>query len=244
MKECSKSIVRRLNNPDFVRKYFSGHGLDIGGKPDPLSLYSELFPMMKSVKTWDIEDGDAQSLEGIEDGSLDFIHSSHCLEHLIIPEEGLKNWFRVLKKGGYLIVTVPDEDLYEQGKFPSTYNSDHKWTFTIYKEGSWSNKSINIIDIIKSLGKYAQIVKIQLVDFTYRYNLPRYDQTLTPISESSIEFIIRKRTDDEVNYKGLAERSAEVSRDLRIHLNQYKDDLRSLKENNNSNPPFCNDKKL
>jgi hypothetical protein len=27
---------------------------------------------------------------------------------------------------------VPDEDLYEQGVFPSTFNADHKWTFTVY----------------------------------------------------------------------------------------------------------------
>lgn len=46
MKECSKSIARRLSSPNFMRRYFAGSGLYIGGKPDPLSLYVELFPLI------------------------------------------------------------------------------------------------------------------------------------------------------------------------------------------------------
>ena len=144
MKECSKSITRRLASPNFLRRYFVGEGLDIGGRPDPLSLYVELFPLMRTARTWDLEDGDAQFLDGVEDQTYDFVHSSHCLEHMRDPHEGLRNWFRVLRPGGHLVVTAPDEDLYEQGAFPSTFNRDHKWTFTIHKPSSWSPKSVNI----------------------------------------------------------------------------------------------------
>ena len=90
---------------------------------------------------WDLGDGDATFMESVKDETYDFVHSSHCLEHLLDPEKGLRNWFRILKPGGYLVVIVPDEDLYEQGVFPSTFNADHKWTFTISKSGSWSDKS-------------------------------------------------------------------------------------------------------
>ena len=140
MKECSKSIMRRLHEPNFTNRYFSGSGLDIGGGSDPLGLYVELFPRLKGVRVWDKDDGDAQSLEGIEEASFDFVHSSHCLEHLEIPMDGIKSWFRAVKEGGYLIVTVPDEDMYEQGHFPSTWNGDHKHTFTIFKTRSWRFK--------------------------------------------------------------------------------------------------------
>ena len=139
-------------SPNFQRRYFAGDGLDIGGKPDPLSLYVELFPLLQSVRTWDLEDGDAQFLDSVEDNSYDFVHSSHCLEHLHNPREGLANWFRVVRPGGFLIVTVPDEDLYEQGVFPSTNNKDHKWTFTIYKETSWSPRSISLLELLTGLG--------------------------------------------------------------------------------------------
>ncbi len=53
----------------------------------------------------------------------------------------MHHWLRVLKPGGHLVVTIPEEDLYEQGRFPSTFNLDHKWTFTIHKQKSWSAKS-------------------------------------------------------------------------------------------------------
>ena len=111
MKECSKSIMRRMHEPNFSNRYFVGNGLDVGGGPDPLGLYVELFPRMQGVKVWDKEDGDAETLDGIEDGQFDFVHSSHCLEHLEDPLAGLQNWFRAVKPGGHLIVTVPDEDM-------------------------------------------------------------------------------------------------------------------------------------
>ena len=88
------------------------------------------------MKIWDWEDGDAQYLSGVRDNSVDFIVSSHCLEHLVDPLEGLRNWIRVLKPGGHLIVTIPDEDLYEQGQWPSNNNLDHKHTFTVNKNSS------------------------------------------------------------------------------------------------------------
>lgn len=188
-KECSKTVLRRLSNSNFIRKYFKGIGLDIGGRPDPLSQYIELFPLMQDVFIWDREDGDAQYLEKIPDEYYDFVHSSHCLEHLDNPITGIKNWFRVLKPKGYLILTVPDEDLYEQKNFPSIFSDYHKWTFTIYKEKSWSPKSINILDIVKLLN--CKVEKIELMNHTYRTFKETVDQTKM-IAECSIEVILKK----------------------------------------------------
>lgn len=245
MKECSKSISRRLQHPNFLTRYFVGDGIDIGGKPDPLSLYLELFPMMRSVRTWDLEDGDAQFLETVADSSLDFVHSSHCLEHLVEPREGLRNWLRVVKPGGHVIVTVPDEDLYEQGTFPSTFNADHKWTFTMTKRRSWSERSIGVLEMLAGLGPEADTVRVELLDQTYRFHLPRYDQSQTPIAECGIEFVIRKRTDEELAFGGRPVRTSRVEdREMRIHLNQYRDDRTSLKRSNASRPPFTNDDEL
>ncbi|WP_449246862.1 methyltransferase domain-containing protein [Desulfarculus baarsii] len=202
MKECSKSIQRRLGDSNFLRRYFVGDGMDIGGKPDPLLLYMEFFPLIRSVRTWDWEDGDAQFLVGVEAGALDFVHSSHCLEHLADPFEGVQNWFRVVKDGGYLIITVPDEDLYELGVFPSTFSLDHKWTFTVFKMNSWSDRSINIFDLIQKLGGAADVIKVERLTATYRFDLPRFDQTLTPVGECGIELIIRKRPASEMEVGG------------------------------------------
>jgi SAM-dependent methyltransferase len=244
MKECSKSIQRRLAEPAFLRRYFSGKGIDIGGKPDPLILYKELFPLIEDVRTWDLEDGNAQFLHGVDDEQFDFVHSSHCLEHLVNPVEGLKNWFRALRPNGYLVFTVPDEDLYEQGEFPSAFNADHKWTFTVFKEKSWSEQSINVMDIVRELGSAADLVKLQLLDATYRYNLPRYDQTLTPVGECGIEVVIRKRTPRELELGGRKPSREQPDKEVRIHLNQYRDDIGLLMSANSRKAPFENDKDL
>jgi len=202
MKETSKAVMRRVHDHRFATRYFVGNGIDIGAGTDPISLYREFFPGMRDVRVWDLPDGDAQFLAGVADECLDFAHSSHCLEHMVDPAEAMRNWFRVVRPGGHLVVLVPDEDLYEQGQFPSTYNGDHKWTFALWKASSWSTRSVNLFDLLKTLGEAAQPLKVELLDATHRFGLPRFDQTLTPVGESAIEFVVRKRLPAELARKG------------------------------------------
>jgi SAM-dependent methyltransferase len=244
MKELSKSIPRRMRDPNFMRRYFVGNGVDIGGKPDPLTLYAEFFPLMNTVKVWDLEDGDAQFMGGVPDDTFDFVHSSHCLEHLHDPAEGLRNWLRVTKPGGYVVVMIPDEDLYEQGVFPSTFNRDHKRTFTLYKQRSWSNSSVNVLELLTDLGPRAQVEKVELLVGSYRFDLPRFDQTSTPVGECGIEFIIRKAPVEEVTAGARVRTEAQPDASLRVHYNQYRDDYARMKEGNSSRQPFTNDDPL
>lgn len=202
MYESSKSVMRRLHDSRFVTRYFVGQGIDIGAGPDSLGQYAEFFFAMSGCKAWDLPDGDAQLLASIGDASLDFAHSSHCLEHLRDPVEALRNWLRVIKPGGHVIVTIPDEDMYEQGIFPSVLNTDHKWTFTIHKDASWSPRSVNLLEMLARFAGEAEIVKVEKLDATYRYNLRRLDQTMTPLGECAIEFILRKRTPEEIQRRG------------------------------------------
>jgi SAM-dependent methyltransferase len=229
MKECSKSIARRLRDSRYATRYFVGVGIDIGGRPDPLALYAELFPSITSVKTWDLEDGDAQMLATVGDESFDFIFSSHCLEHLVDPFEGLRNWLRVLKPGGHLVITVPDEDLYEQGVWPSTHNRDHKSSFTMAKAKSWCPKSIGVLDLLRSLGPGADIRKIEVVDDAYRFDLPRFDQTLSPVAECAIEVIVRKRPQTEVDRGGRLPPARQPNAEQRVYYNQYRNDHEALR---------------
>jgi SAM-dependent methyltransferase len=198
MHESSKAIFHKIKDSRYATRYIVGDGIDIGAGPDPLAQYYELFPLMKSCRSWDLPDGDAELMESVSDNTFHFVHSSHCLEHLRDPKNALENWLRILKPGGHLICIIPDEDLYEQGVFPSTFNPDHKHTFSIFKKTSWSNQSISLLRLLSSLEQSVQIKKIELLDATYRYglskklNLERFDQTLTPIGECAIEFVIMK----------------------------------------------------
>jgi ubiquinone/menaquinone biosynthesis C-methylase UbiE len=152
----------------------------------------EFFPLIKNVVIYDRPQGDAQMLSNVADQTFDFIFSSHCLEHMRDPYEALSNWIRVVRPGGYLVISVPDEDLYEQGVWPSTFNSDHKFSFTICKKASWSPVSINLFDLISKFSYLVRTLSITTIDHAYRSKLQRFDQTTTPLSESAIEFILRK----------------------------------------------------
>jgi predicted SAM-dependent methyltransferase len=202
MYEASKALMRRLHDSRFATRYFVGQGIDIGCGPDPVSQYQEQFPLMRGCRSWDMPDGDAQFLASVADETFDFVHSSHCLEHMVEPREALQHWLRVLKPGGHLIVTIPDEDMYEQGVFPSTNNSDHKWTFTMSKQQSWSSRSINVFELLATYADVAQTIKIELLDASFRYGLQRMDQTMTPVGECAIEFILRKLPAAEIARKG------------------------------------------
>jgi len=194
MNEQSKAARRRFSDGAFHARYFVGEGIDVGGKPDPLDQYCGLFARMTGVKIWDRPDGDAQLMEGVADGTYDFLHSSHCLEHMRDVWEALENWIRIVKPGGFLVITVPDEDLYEQGLWPSSLNPDHKWSFTIHKSRSAMPCSINIIDLLRDFSDSAEIERIVLVrDFFRDALIGQMDQTLTPVAECAIEFILRKR---------------------------------------------------
>jgi len=198
MHESSKSIFSKIKDSRYATRYLVGHGVDIGAGSDSLGLYEEFFPLMKSCRAWDMDDGDAELMASVADNTFDFVHSSHCLEHMRDPLHALNNWLRILKPNGHIVCLVPDEDLYEQGVFPSTFNQDHKHSFSIFKKTSWSSASVNLFTLLSEVDCDIKILKIELLDSTYRYNLGdrtknnRLDQTLTPIGESAIEFIIQK----------------------------------------------------
>lgn len=192
MNECSKAVVRRMHDPAFATRYFAGIGIDIGAGSDGLNRYAQFFPRMRGCKTWDVGHGDAQLMFGVPNANFDFVHSSHCLEHLRDPKKALDRWVEITAVGGHIICVVPDEDMYEQGVWPSTFNADHKHTFTIYKEKSWSPVSVNLLDLLKH--PQTSVQQIKLLNVTHRPFVDRFDQTLTAIGESAIEFVVRKES--------------------------------------------------
>ena len=131
MFEQSKAARRRANIAAFHTRYFVGDGIDIGAGNDSLGNFRNVFRGMNSVLGWDLANGDANYLYGVQDGAFDFAASSHCLEHMVFPKIAVDNWLRVIRPGGHLVVTIPDEEMYEQDVWPSLYNSDHKWSFTM-----------------------------------------------------------------------------------------------------------------
>jgi SAM-dependent methyltransferase len=202
MQEASKALIRRLHDVRYVNTYFRGAGIDIGCGPDPITKHAQQFPLMTTVKEWDLADGDAQYMASVADETFNFVHSSHCLEHLHDPYIAFSNWIRICKSGGYIVVTIPDEDLYEQGGWPSSFNPDHKTTWTISKPQTWSPVSNNVFDFLGHFNKAIEVLKVELINSSFNYNQQRYDQTYHGISECAIEFVVRKKSIEEISRGG------------------------------------------
>jgi predicted SAM-dependent methyltransferase len=110
---------------DRVRARFAPHlrgrGLEIGALnlpypflPGTEVLYSDVLSrdqvlsMYPGARVPDIQ-SDSQTFPTIADDSLDFIVANHVLEHVTSPIEALREWHRVLRVGGTLMLTLPDK---------------------------------------------------------------------------------------------------------------------------------------
>jgi len=156
--------TNKIRGDEFIKRYFAGKVMDIGCGPDLVVPHAEPF---------DLEHGDAERiLDYRPQASYDSVHSSHCLEHMQDVPFALGQWWELVKSGGFMVLVVPDEDLYEQGQWPSRYNADHKATFRINKNDSWSPVSYDLHALVNQLSE-VEIISIVRQDEGYDHTLYR-----------------------------------------------------------------------
>jgi GT2 family glycosyltransferase/ADP-heptose:LPS heptosyltransferase len=110
-KETSKIRAR-------VLPFCQGRGIDIGCGRDPLTgdcvaYDDDPWPEVTMQ-------GDVRKIP-ISGETFDWVYSSHCIEDLDDTEAVLKEWVRILKKGGKLIVATPHPELF------TGFNKEHVW---------------------------------------------------------------------------------------------------------------------
>lgn len=130
-----------------VVPYAQGRGLDIGCGPrkcwwrmigvDNLVDYGGQRPPSVDV----VAEGD--KLDMFADKTMDFVFSSHFLEHVVDTKACLLEWWRVLKPGGNLILYLPHKNFYPNIGQDGA-NSDHKHDFL----------PDDIINIMKDVGSW------------------------------------------------------------------------------------------
>jgi len=111
-------------------EYTNGKGLDLGCGP------FKTFPHFIGVDNghhWGMKGVDVpvetcEDLSLFASQSMDFVFSSHLLEHIHDTKAALKEWWRVLKVGGYLIVYLPHKAFYPNIGTEGA-NPDHKHDF-------------------------------------------------------------------------------------------------------------------
>jgi SAM-dependent methyltransferase len=124
-----ESIFRRYEMNEVIQ-YTQGIGIDIGcglnkihtaaiGIDKRLSFADFGYPFGAQIR------GDGSKLPWFVKNSLDYVFSSHCLEHFLDPKVVLAEWSRVLKPGGYLVLLMPHKHRYPNVGTPGA-NLDHK----------------------------------------------------------------------------------------------------------------------
>jgi len=148
-KGMAKLNPERIPELESIQKLFANtSGLEIGG-PSGLFRNDGFIPLYKVIDGLDgcnfsnttlwegtIEGGEnysyhkgktgiqyiseATDLSEIPDAKYDFVISSNCMEHIANPMKALEEWVRVVKKGGLLLLALPNK----------AYNFDHKRAVT------------------------------------------------------------------------------------------------------------------
>jgi SAM-dependent methyltransferase len=103
----------------FAKKFCEGVGYDIG-----CNRLDWAFPGAQAI---DLEFDDEWDAYNLPDGEVDYIFSSHCLEHLPDWVDALNYWTSKLKQGGILFLYLPH---YSQEYWRPWNNRKHKHCFT------------------------------------------------------------------------------------------------------------------
>lgn len=128
--------IKQIKKNDLYLKYFiEKKGIEIGG---PSSFFSNELPIYQvmdrldgcNFSTQTVWEGsivqgntfnyfnfkkgrqyicEANNLESIPDENYDFLLASHCLEHCANTLKTVKEWLRVVKKGGVILLVLPDK---------------------------------------------------------------------------------------------------------------------------------------
>jgi SAM-dependent methyltransferase len=124
----------RIHQPVYLPYVANKRGLEIGGPSEvfrrrqPLELYrnvggldncdfsqSTVWAEQQDIYTFDPEKNPGKSifcngseLVSVENSTYDFVLSSHNLEHFANPVKALKEWKRVIRPSGALILALPN----------------------------------------------------------------------------------------------------------------------------------------
>ena len=142
LKDLKNGLLHRPFKKEVIPLFENKSGIEIGG---PSKLFSSTLPLYRIAKSIDgcnfsaytvwegsIGEGlnynyyqgkkgyqyicEASDLKGIGSGKYDFLLASHCLEHCANSIKTVKEWLRVVKPGGCLLLVLPDR----------RYTFDHK----------------------------------------------------------------------------------------------------------------------
>ncbi|MFA5776890.1 MAG: class I SAM-dependent methyltransferase [Parcubacteria group bacterium] len=204
-----------------AHKYLDGLvGLEIGGSiHNPFGLNTKNVDYSASDKTtfkkeeYDMR-GDFLPVDvvafgdniPVADESQDFVVSSHVLEHFPDPIKALKEWYRIVKKGGYIFMIVPHKErTFDKDEKRTTLNellerhNNAKYDKEPSMSGHYSHWiTEDIIELVKNINLDWQVVDFQDADdkvgngFTVVIKKMKPDLKMQKTIERKLEKLKRK----------------------------------------------------
>lgn len=114
-----------------LARFCEGDGVDIGFGGDPIVPSAIAMDLPERYASYKKNPqhlhGDAADLRWFRDESLDYVFSSHVLEDFEDTGAVVREWLRVLRPGGRLVLFLPDEQTYRahcrrNGKKPNEHH--------------------------------------------------------------------------------------------------------------------------
>jgi SAM-dependent methyltransferase len=114
-----------------LARFCDGNGVDVGFGGDPIVPHAICMDLPAAYARYKANPqhlhGSAETLHWFRDGALDWVFSSHVLEDFSDTEGVLREWLRILRPGGRLILFLPDEPTYRahcksEGKPPNAHH--------------------------------------------------------------------------------------------------------------------------
>lgn len=118
--------IGALNEPAVLPEGASVQYLDALTETQAAALFAEI-PGGRFVKVGFIGDLDNDGLGQFMDGQFDFIVMNHVLEHVANPVKAVREVFRICRKGGIVVIAIPDKDYtFDRGRELTTW--EHLWS--------------------------------------------------------------------------------------------------------------------
>ena len=183
LKKYSKS-----RNSEIVNKYLLGlKGVEIGGssfanygidainidrvdiiKTDINNFYfkDQIMSHVNYIKKVDLI-SDGYNLP-FKDNTLDFVFTSHVLEHFYDPIKTLQEWYRVVKSGGYVFMIIPHKErTFDKDRERTTLNeliSRHNQKIKTEEQLTDKHHSVWITEDVLELCKYLNMNVVEYHD--------------------------------------------------------------------------------
>ncbi|MDA0061962.1 class I SAM-dependent methyltransferase [Brachyspira hyodysenteriae] len=178
--------IKKTANSEIVNKYLTGlKGIEIGGASyadygiDAINI-DRVNILLDSNNAYYLEQNKHSSfIQDIDiisngddlpfkDNTVDFVFTSHVLEHFFDPIKALKEWYRVTKKDGYIFMIIPHKErTFDKDRERTTLNElirRHDGTIKSKNQYDDMHHSVWITEDILELCKYLNFNVVEYHD--------------------------------------------------------------------------------